>query len=448
MHSKIGGYMKKFLVCCCAVAALEGYCHEGDFYCVKEYNEDSWVNDYIRDPLKKLGLKSDICFCGKIHLLYHGIHQDVQKDMESNSFVSDGVVDFRYRNKSANHAEGFEITVGTNSGIIKDKDAIVKGAFIFVEADKLGELRIGYSVGASERFLTDGTSILCGYRMPASGNLNKIYNKSTGTIVQNGFVYADGNAAKIMWFTPTINGFSGALSYTPNGRLKKPFKTVHKKMEFENEKYDFANDRATAKNILAAALNYECGSQDGFNFHMNLSGIIGKAITNTRNKGDLQNLKAYSIGAILGYKDVKMALGFTDNCKSLLTKKYASGDVPQYLDAETYDLAANNIGVRSNADSGKLYSAGLRWDINKKLAVSAGYFKSIVKFASNNKAKAQIYTVAAEHYVNKNISVYIEYNNVKTDTCNAALTYSKACSKGVTKNNKANIISVGAAIKF
>lgn len=440
--------MKKFLVCCCAAVVFDIHCHEGDYYCVHGYNEDPLVNEWLNPLLKVFDIESNICLCGKINVNYNAVHQKIEKNKDSNTVISDGIVDLRYLTKGANHGHGFEVTVGTNSSVIKNGDPIVKGAFLFVEGDKIGEVRLGYSVGASERFLTDGMSILCGYMAVASGNLDKIYNKSTGSIVENGFVYADGNAAKVMWFSPIYKGFSAIFSFTPNGRYKKPFLTKHKAHVLRDSKYDFANDRATAKNILAACLNYEYGEKDSFNFHMNLSGITGKAITNTLNKGEIRDLNSYSIGCIVGYNRVKVALGFTDNCKSFLNKNYATQDAPVYSDTANYNLSSQNVGIRSNADSGKIYSLGLRWDIIDSWATSLGYFRSTVKFGDTDKSTAKIISFATEYSFNKTISAYVEYNNVRTRASNTALVYAKACGNSVTQNNKANIVTIGTAIKF
>jgi predicted porin len=83
-----------------------------------------------------------------------------------------------------------------------------------------------------------------------------------------------------------------------------------------------------------------------------------------------------------------------------------------------------------------------------KLTTSIGYFHSVVKFSSSAKSTANIITVASEYKFNETFSVYAEYNNIATNTCDAALAYAKVCDNELVKNNRATAIMVGVKINF
>jgi predicted porin len=112
-----------------------------------------------------------------------------------------------------------------------------------------------------------------------------------------------------------------------------------------------------------------------------------------------------------------------------------------------YSIADPDVGLKPRADAGKIYSAGIAYTFGK-LEVSAGYFKSLVKFSDNEKSQADIISLAAEYKFDKALRLYFEYDNISTDTCARAQAYKKACDLSPTGKNKANIFMVGSKINF
>jgi predicted porin len=162
----------------------------------------------------------------------------------------------------------------------------------------------------------------------------------------------------------------------------------------------------------------------------------------------VHDIRAYNIGAALIYKKFKISCGYTDNGKSLMSKSYASQEVgEEFNNTVNYRLDEPSVGVMPGANSGKLYSAGIAYSLGK-LEVSAGYFKSVVKFSANEKSRANIVTLAAEYKFDRLLKLYVEYDNISTDACARARIYGKACGLSSTGKNKAKVFMVGSKINF
>ncbi|MDR1561436.1 MAG: porin, partial [Holosporaceae bacterium] len=252
---------------------------------------------------------------------------------------------------------------------------------------------------------------------------------------------------KITWLSPLISGFSAGLSFTLDSRDSNLFKTKHDKLDNFTEKDDFAHSSAYSQNIVTGGIAYEFGAPDCFNAKISVSGWLGKG-KSCCSDVEVQNVRAYNLGLILGYADFKASFGYTDNGKSLLAKKYATQDVSYTFDpSENYNINEASVGLKEEADSGKIYSIGMAY-IFDKLSISAGYFRSVVKFSGHEKATADIISIAAEYKFDKVFSSYIEYDNIQTNTCDRARAYGSASHQSTIGKNRANAVMIGAKFNF
>lgn len=403
-------------------------------------DEDMLFNEIITDKLSEAGYDTNFQFWGNGNLHTVCINQSITEDKDPNIIAYEGNIYLRYTNKFNGAAFGFETQTEQKSGLLKNGDPIFQTLYAFLETDYIGEFRAGFTNTAADQIGITGHKILTAYTGPDSSNFESFYTASAGTIINANCCADDSNALKIVWYSPVINGFSIASSFTFNGKYTNPFKSIH------NTCGDLAPTLTYSNNTLSLASKYEYGSNNYFNAKISICGWIGKGQSGATSM-KIHNIKAYQIGTILGYKNFKLAAGFINNGKSLLHTKYASKTVDIFDNERIYKIDDDDVGIRPGANAGKLYSIGTSYAL-QKLTFCAGYLKSTVKFAKNARAVANIITVGAEYTFNRTLSAYIEYNNIKTRTCAQAMAYKKACGLPYSADNRANIIIIGTKINF
>ncbi|GHT91412.1 hypothetical protein FACS1894122_03810 [Alphaproteobacteria bacterium] len=425
--------------------------------------KDRLLGEIINDELKAEGIDSPFSLGGCLNFTSLYVSQDVKEGKDESESVLEGDIELKYCKKVAEYSFGAELMVKACSGVVKEGKPIVRTSNLFLESDKIGTIKLGYTKTAGELFSICHGKSLVGFCGPDSGNFNIFYNESAGSIVNTGFPHDDYRAAKVVYLSPDISGFTFGLSFTPDSRDVTLFKTQHKepgKNDMSEEEANRVGMRsAYSKNIITAGMAYEFGDKEGLNAKIAAAGWFGKGksavITKDGMPVKVHNVRAYHIGTTIAYKDFEMSLGYTDNGKSLLSKRYADDMVATFnekefegIDEKTDFLHKHSeIGLRPGADAGKIYSIGMAYKFGK-LAVSAGYFKSIVKFSDHEKAKADTVTLAAEYTVNKTMSVYAEYDNVSTNTCDRARAYRAALKESPAGKNKANIYMIGTKINL
>jgi predicted porin len=412
------------------------------------YEEDKLLNEKISEKLLENGIDCPFVFNGDIDCTCLFVKQKERADFNNTVASLRGNVNLAYLGRADNYGYGFEIGCKINSGIIKQGDATVQTSFIFFEEDRYGILRLGYTNTAADLFSIGGDKFLVGYGGAGSRNLWAFYNQSAGTITSAGFPYDDIKAAKILWLSPTISGFSTGISFTFDSRNASIFKTKRNKLKEVNKKTDFyRNFPVFSKNIVTAGIAYEYGMPDEFNAKIAFAIWLGKGKSQLENGFEVNNLRAYNIGITLGYEKFNFSIGYTDNGKSLLSKKYVDADIAVFDSSRNYNLTDPEVGIKEGATAGKAYSLGLSYSLSP-FVFSCGYFKSIVKFSKDENVNANIFSLAAQYTLNKSFSFYVECDNVSTDTCARAQSYSKANFLSYQGKNHANLFMIGSKINF
>jgi hypothetical protein len=310
---------------------------------------------------------------------------------------------------------------------------------------------MGYTPTAADSMTVNGGSVLVGYGGAASRNLSLFYNESAGSIVDLCFPFDDNKALKMSYLSTPFSGFSCGISFTPDSRIANPFRTLHPKPgnpQINQEKANFPGMRsAYSQNILTGGIAYEFGDKKALNGKISLCGWIGDGRTSVAGI-KVNDIRAYSVGMLVGYDKVKLAFGYADYGKSLRSKKFASADIAVFDQTKNYTFADPEVGLRPGADAGKMYSVGISYAINDKLVVSAGYFKSVVKFSASEKSTASVTTIAGEYTYNKSFSAYVEYNKMTSNSCARARAYGKACGISSEGKNSGNMLMIGTKINI
>ncbi|MDR2106989.1 MAG: porin [Holosporaceae bacterium] len=404
--------------------------------------------------------KSEICesdnlsFRGKLDFTTLFMRQKIKKENDEAVASLQGSLDFKYVAAKCDRSSfGAEIGVKTHSGVIKQKSPILRISCLFFESPCIGKIRLGYVNTSADEFCIYGDKFLVGYGGAGSGNLGIFYNESAGSLVDTGFPFDDRKALKISFLSPKIAGFSAGLSFTPDSRNATLFKTYHKRPhddEINIERANFPGMRtAFSKNVLTGGAAYEFGDAEAWNVKISASLWIGKGKSGISDDKEVHNVRAFNLGAaVVCNKDFKFSFGYTDGGKSLRPRKYAVADIKVFDENKEYRFAFPEVGVKPGVDVGKIFSFGAAYAVSDKFTVSAGYFRSEVKFSFDEKSVADIVTLAAEYTVNRTASLYIEYNNIGTDTCARAQAYGRACGLSVTGKNQANMLMIGTKIRI
>ena len=426
-------------------------CCFGTAVCSTESNDEVKLGQKLSDFLRNAGIETDLSVDGKGNMTAAFINQNEKGDFENGTFSYEGDVNLHYRKRANDFGYGVECCVKTRSGMIKQGRAIVDSLYGFIETDNFGRFNIGYTATAADKFTIGGNSVFVAYGGPDSGNLHAFFNQSAGTIVGTGCHVDDWRAAKIAWFSPTIKGFSLAMSYTLDSKRAAPFKTKHCSENCNHDAHacwDYAHTSGFSRRIFTIAGKYEYGSENDFNATFSAGGWFGKGKSGTIG-GGVHDVRAYQIGTILGYKAWKVAFGFIDCGRSIVDKYQATAESDPFDENAQYDIHDPKVGLRHGADAGKIYTYGISYKMDR-LTLSAGYFRSVVNFSDkkSERAIANITTVGAEYKVNNVLSVYAEYDNIITKTCDRARAYAKACEQGHTGANRANMFIFGSKIYF
>ena len=407
-----------------------------NYKCKENYNENEYLNEFADKFLYPSDIDHNLCFCGNLNFNSVFVDQKIKFDEPQENLTALGNLNLKYLGSNDGMGYGFELNTKISSGKIKKGRPIIDSSFIFLEMDKIGKIQLGFTESAASRFCINGGDVLVGYKSFGSNNLSSFYNHSTGSIIGTENPINDKNSAKVLWISPTIKGFTIGASYSisekNNSFIKSENKTVRNGKKYYNcsdSRWNFYGASPYSKNTFTIGTSYEHGSLDDVFYKFSVSGWIGKGKTDKENFS-VNDVKAIHIGAMFGYKNLKISSGFTNNGKSLIA-------------------SPKNQNFNFSRRAGKQYSLGVSYAISKKLEISVGTLYSAVKFSEKEKSTAKILSFASEYSIKGNIKVYTEYDRIRTKSCDAALQLARVTETlPEVSNNRANIFMIGMKIEF
>lgn len=396
--------------------------------------EDSkLLREFVSEKCQDIPLLEDLSISGQLNLAFVTSNQYLSKDVDIPSVSLDGDVYIDYKKVVDGTGFGFRIGTKARSGMIKGGSAIVDSSYVFADTDKLGQFRFGYSKSAGSMFSVSYANALTGYNLVDSGNASAFFTQTSGSILGTGFDKDDAKALKFVWLSPTIKGWSLGFSYAPNSRDGHLFKEKRNKIEKDySPTQNFADYQAYIKDSFTGGISYEYGDPDAFNLKVALAGWLAKGRTDAVTK--IRDVKGYNVGAVFGYSKYKFALGFTDNMDSMIPK-------------DLIDPATQKFGMCPGANNGKLYNIGIGY-FGDKWELSAGHFHAVKKWSGNERSNTNVTTVAVQYNVDKVLSTYVEYNNIRAKTCERVMESEKHSDGIAYGNNRANLFIVGAKINI
>lgn len=423
-----------------------------------EAEDTKLFGDFVKDQTNDVPLLEGLTVDGELKFGFVTSNQSLSGDVDNPTAFLDGDVNLNYKKVIDGIGWGFKIKANARSGLVKQGSAIVDTSYLFADTDKLGEFRIGYSKSAGSIFSVSYADIMTGYNLIDSGNASCFFAQTAGTILGTGFDKDDGKCLKFVWISPTVKGWKLGFSYAPNSRDGHLFKERRNKSEKDfSYAQNFADESAYIEDSFTAGISYEYGDPEAFNAKVAVAGWLaqGKSSNPTSR---VRNVQGYNVGAILGYGKYKLGLGYTDNINSMIPKtlgdtkwKDEGGLVPGGKQGDEYI-----VGMGGEANAGKIYNVGVGY-FGDKWEMSAGYFQAEKKWSPDDKATSKIATVAVQYNIDKMVSAFVEYNNIRTE-CADRIYYSEIYSEtdnGTKANsfkaygrNRANMFIVGAKINL
>lgn len=396
--------------------------------------EDQLLNEFVKDKLAEIGINTNLRFYGDINTTFASTHQTL--DRENPTAVIEGNVYIAYDNRYGDLGYGLNIGNKIKSGELKQGAAIVDTSYLYLQSDKYGKVKFGYTNSAGDEFSLTYAAVLTGYKGPDSGNLSAFSTQTSGTIIGTGFDRDDSKALKVVWLSPKISGWTFGLSYSPNSRDGHLFMEKRNKLAKDyHPSQNFADQSSYSKHNVSGGIAYEHGCDKGFYGKVAVAGWWAKG---EADHTKVKNVAGYNVGALLGYKNYKLAFGFTDNGTSMLPEKLEGVENPK-------------VGFLAGADAGKIYNIGIGCTLGKA-ELSAGFFHAVRKFSHNERTNTNITTLAAQYNFNKTLSTYIEYNHVRARTCERSFNTELDPAYGgdgiAFPNNDANIFMIGAKVNF
>ncbi len=404
--------------------------------------EDSkLLGEFIKDKTQGVSLLEDLSIHGNLNLAFVTSNQSLAPRVDDiSSFSLDGNVYIDYKKVVDGIGLGFQIGTKARSGVMKGGSAIVDTSYLFADTDKLGQFRFGYSKSAGSIFTVSYADVMTGYNLVDSGFVPIFFAQTSGTILGTGFDKDDAKALKFVWLSPTVKGWSLAFSYAPNSRDGHLFKEKRNKSERDySVGQNFADQSSYIKDSFTAGISYEYGDPDAFNLKVSVAGWLAQG------KSDISSprkVQGYNVGAIFGYGKYKLGMGYTDNINSML---------PRELSDDVRDDNGHVVGMGPGANNGKVYNIGIGY-FGDKWEMSAGYFHAVKKWSHNDKATSKIATVAVQYNIDKMVSAYVEYNNIRANSSDR-IRYSELDTKhggdgSGFGNNRANLFIIGAKVRI
>lgn len=221
-------------------------------------------------------------------------------------------------------------------------------------------------------------------------------------------------ARKITYYTPTVYDFQFGISYIPdtqNRGFRALDDTSHK--DADVVKIHF-------KNAIAAGATYNKQISDDLKLRTAVVYEKGKTISLPSDKSKRSNLKTYTIGAELSYKDFSIASAFSNYLKS------ATLASEPYRNTKTYGLTG-------------------RYNHPSKVSTSLGYYTST---AQGNKYSS--FTLASEYKIMPGLLPYAEVTFYQTKgKYNSTLGKEDyGTSLSIPAKHKGSLMLIGAKLEF
>lgn len=326
----------------------------------------------------------------------------------------------------------------------------------------LGSFQLGNVVGPEDTMIKDAGSIVAGTGA-FDGGYYKVFNLSAFAMRGNDNIGDTGNATKFVYYTPSVYNLSLGVSYTPDmthlGDASANTNTIKDNPNVPGQRTFFPVQASGKVNAIGlsvwsfgAAFKKELG-----NWELNLTGdyIYGDAqLAATNNEVDplkLHHIRAFQLGTVINYKFsddrlLQFGAGYLKNGKSALFRD-------EVLNPSDYGSNDTDFGSLHEGSSGRACNFGLAYTAGI-YKVSGAYQHTHRRTDATNRAKNQVYSLAADVNPVTGLKFFGELNRVLSKSNQAAVDLA-ANNVGVDNvqkipnlKNKGTVFIMGTKISF
>jgi len=285
---------------------------------------------------------------------------------------------------------GAKIELDTNTGTVGIDERVMwfSGGW--------GRLELGNDDGAEGVMGNHGGDLNSGAG-GYDGGASSVVDFNSATVTGPGLSDSSGDATKITYFTPRVNGIQVGVSYTPD-------------------------TTADGTSGLAANVTADAGVQDhiglGINFVQSFDDV-GIRLSYVLSHGDAENndtrdTNSYAVGAQVDFGNISVAAGYGD-----------AGDSGETAAARLLRV----IDDQQWADFTVRYKDG-------PMTVSAGYFSGSASVAGAADDDVDFFSVGAGYAVAPGLSIYAGFDVIDINR------------DGTGNDNDATLLTIGTAMSF
>jgi Gram-negative porin len=312
---------------------------------------------------------------------------------------------------------------------------------------KWGTLTLGDTQGVEDLMAVGGFDTQVGTG-GFDGNFENILAVTTGVRTTVDLPQDTGDATKIVYITPRLEGFQLGFSFAPDTKHDGSAKL--NTAAHPNADAPVPFDR----NSIAVGLNYMKELPNGLKLSFSLTGIAGTTRPEKRTtlalagRLDRENTRAWAVGGVVEYKKFSFGAEYMSGGKSNQFKMDVAG-VDPFPIAATAPLDY----VASKARAANVFNVGIGYACTPTTTMSVGYYHSSQRTGfADHKATGDVVAAGLEHKPDEGLTVYVEWANHNLK--NPSALYQARMSgealgaaKGV-QNQRANTVILGTKIQF
>ena len=239
---------------------------------------------------------------------------------------------------------------------------------------------------------------------------------------------------KITYYTPEFSGFQLGISYIPDSANLGSASISEDGSQYKSSSAELENYHLSVKDGFAGGVTYKTDLSDECTVSFSAVGEVGTVKARLINENDennpsdseevskkINNLRNYSLGAMLKYNNFSVAASYGNYNKSLETK--ATSD------------DANIAGRIDTKNSTKVYGIGFAYE-HKDLKTSVNLFRSHHKY--NNLTSA---TFGVNYLLAPGLSPYAEFSVFEGN-------HKKLAENDENFKNKGTVFVIGTKLTF
>jgi len=300
----------------------------------------------------------------------------------------------------------------------------------------IGTFQVGDIVGPEDTMIWDAGKIIGGTG-GFDGAYNAVYNMSAGVMRGNDIIGDTGNATKLVYYSPELMGWQLGVAYTPStahrgdGKLDNTTGKGVRKSPGNRGLYEIEGHQPFDLRNVAIGVTYkkEVGK---WNITLSGAGAVAKSYfyNSTTGRVPFQNTKAYQLGFVLGYGDLRFGGGYLNSGNSHLPRTYGF----------TYGDGTSPVNL-SSMNNG---NAGHAWN------VGAGYTMGVYQFAASyqrtnrntgdsQKAGSDFYSATVDVTPLQGLKIYTEVDYIRSRTNSKAIDRERSFFANGPDSTKANV---------